>query len=199
MAITSTISEIFSVPIYTVDLDLDLDRLRQFCKYIKKNDNKGRIISNYGGYQSNELPLNTEVLSELLNEAHNHTNFFANKFINESVQIVGNMWFNLNGYKDLNMPHNHPDSHVSGVFYIDTPPDSGKILFQHPNIEVLSYYEEGANIKNRNAYNSQIWEFKPKPNRMFLFPSWVVHSVEQNLNKTKERLSFAFNTKHHEN
>jgi len=198
MAITSTISEIFSVPIYTVDLDLDLDKLRQFCKYIKKNDNKGRIISNYGGYQSNELPLNTEVLSELLNEVHNHTNFFASKFINESVQIVGNMWFNVNGYKDLNMPHNHPDSHVSGVVYVDTPTNCGKLLFQHPNMETLSYYEEGANITNKNAYNSQIWEFQPKENRMFLFPSWVIHSVNQNLNKTKERLSFAFNTKHHE-
>ena len=195
---TATISELFTVPIYSVDLDLDLDNLRKFCKYIQNHDATGRKVSNYGGYQSKELPLNTEVLDELLLEVHNHANFFASKFINEAVQKVGNMWFNVNGYKDLNMPHNHPDSHVSGVVYVDTPTNCGKLLFQHPNMETLSYYEEGANITNRNAYNSQIWEFQPKENRMFLFPSWVIYSVNQNLNKTKKRLSFAFNTKHHE-
>ena len=50
------------------------------------------------------------------------------------------------------------------------------------------------NIKNFNSYNSHCWEFIPEENVIYLFPAWLKHSVQPNLNKNEERISFSFNT-----
>ena len=41
--------------------------------------------------------------------------------------------------------------------------------------------------------NSYSFSFKPAVNRLVLFPSWLEHSVEPNLNPDKKRISFSFN------
>ena len=42
---------------------------------------------------------------------------------------MGNMWANINPPGGYNMPHIHPNSHFSGVYYIKAPKDSGNISF----------------------------------------------------------------------
>ena len=43
-----------------------------------------------------------------------------------------------------------------------------------------------------NGYNSSTWKIKPEENKCILFPSYLKHYVEPNLNK-KERISISFN------
>ena len=49
------IQDIFKVPIYEVQLDLDIKKLQSFCNEYQHKDT-GRVSSNVGGYQSNDLP-----------------------------------------------------------------------------------------------------------------------------------------------
>ena len=48
------IEDIFRTPVFSVQLDLDNDRLYKDCLKIKRKY-KGRLVSNRGGYQSGQL------------------------------------------------------------------------------------------------------------------------------------------------
>ena len=196
------IHEIFKVPVYKVKLDLDIKRLQSFCDGYKHKNKTVRVSNNVGGYQSNDLPLTESALQPLIKEIKTHSNIFAKGFINNNEQVLSNMWMNSNLYKDYDKSHNHPNCDISGVFYVKTPDNCGEIVFEHPAIETLSYYDsalhrldEGRGPTEINAYNSATWRLPPIENTIYMFPSWITHSVKANENKTEERLSLSFNTK----
>ena len=91
------INEIFKVPVYESELDLDVKELNSFCNALEKVD-KGRIISNVGGYQSHNLPVMTkrQPIRTLVEEIEKHSSAFAKGFINNNEQVVTDMWFNIN-------------------------------------------------------------------------------------------------------
>jgi len=47
-------------------------------------------------------------------------------------------------------------------------------------------------VKNYNSYNSSTWTLPATSNRLYLFPAWVKHMAEPNLNENSLRISFAF-------
>ena len=191
-----SIHDIFKVPVYEAQLNLDIKKLQSFCNEYQQN-NTGRIKTNYGGYQSNDLPLNDVSLHPLIKEINTHSSKFAKEFVNsvrgKNEQSLINIWININSYKDTNRVHNHPFSEISGVYYIKTPDKCGHIVFEHPAIDILEYYWTESS-KEFNEYNSPTWWKPAVENTLYLFPSWLKHRVEPNLNKTEERISISFNT-----
>ena len=191
-----SIQEIFSVPIYKIKLDLNVKELQSFCnKY--QHENTSRVISNRGGYHSNNLNLKDAILQPLIEEILTHSSKFAKTFFSKNKQILNNMWFNINLYKDYNVVHHHAGDDISGVYYIKTPNECGNIIFEHPAKDLFDYYF--LNVENRkevNVYNARTWWMPSEVNMLYLFPAWLNHSVEANKNKTEERISIGFNTYH---
>ena len=194
--IESVIHEIFKVPIYSVELDLDIKKLQLYCKEYENKDNVGRIRSNTGGYQSNNLSLDDDPLQHIIKEVEIHSNIFAKSFLN-SKQTILNIWFNINRYKDSNQMHCHPRCGVAGTYYIKTPKDCGTIEFEHPGdyiIEQYNYDHNHMDEDNYNAYNATRWWLPVTENTLYLFPAWLKHRVKPNDNKNEERISMSFNT-----
>ena len=199
-----TITEIFKVPLYSVELNLDIKNLELFCKEHQHKD-LGRIATNDGGYQSNSLPINDINISPLIKEIQTNANIFADEFILRSniTQEITNIWININSYRDSNILHNHPGCDISGAYYIKTPTNSGDIILQHPGADVLSFYMGAMNaaagqkneIEKHNTYNIRLYRAKAIENTLYLFPSYLKHYVESNKNKTEERISISFNIK----
>ena len=193
------IEEIFKVPLYRTKLDLNVIDLQSWCKQHQQKDN-GRKISNIGGYQSNNLLKNDVSLQPLIKEIENHSTVFANQIIPlwpKRKQAVANMWVNINGYLNWNKPHLHGGCRLSGVYYVKTPPNCGTLQFEHPAINLLELYSIGyapCRLDTLNKYNSPIWSKSVSENQLYLFPSWLLHSVYPNENKTEERISISFNT-----
>lgn len=214
--------EIFSVPIYKIKLDLNVNKLESFCKKYQ-HKNKGRVVSNRGGYQSEDLSLADVTLQPLIEEIKTHSNKFAKTFVflkmkqelvqvftqwqkdknrvmldafySNKKQILNNIWFNNNLYKDSNVSHNHGGFDISGVFYIKTPEGCGDIRFKHPAQDLLDYHFIDVKQSEKvSIYNSETWCMPSQVNMLYLFPSWLYHSVELNKNKTEERISMSFNT-----
>ena len=194
------IHDIFKIPIYEVDLDLDTEKLYVLCNQHKTNS-PSRIRTNVGGYQSDNLDLTfakvDSVLGPLLKEIQIHSSNFAKEFVDNHQQSLSNIWMNINSFGDYNRCHNHPDSTISGVYYVKTPRCCGNIVFEHPAKDVFSYYfyrHYNQHPKEFNEYNSMFWSKPAVENILYLFPSWLNHFVEPNLNKTEERISISFNT-----
>ena len=192
---------LFATPLFVADLDLNISNLKHFCEKTQKKD-IGRIASNSGGYQSNNLSLDKSPLSPLIKEIETNANVFAQQFLNKKViQKIDSIWMNTNSYKDSNRVHSHPGSSISGVYYVKVPSNAGNIIFQHPAFETLGYYYNSMSAlpgevnepEEYNQFNTSSVSSPVAENTLYLFPSWLMHYVESNMNKTEERISISFN------
>lgn len=176
-------------------LDINNEKLKEICLN-KKMREPGRQVSNKGGWQSDDITKKDNdlffVLENLINL--NLLNI-ANLIGIKSKLILSNMWININSYKDMNMIHDHPNSVISGVYYVNIPKDSNSSFqFKNPNIKQY-LFKEMLNIEyeKSNEFTSLYWSIIPENNQLFLFPSWLDHWVDPNTSQ-ESRISIAFNS-----
>tara|TARA_R110002012_G_C11615720_1_gene608509 strand:- start:119 stop:685 length:567 start_codon:yes stop_codon:yes gene_type:complete len=185
------LQNIFITSIWNVNLDLDLENLKKEINQITNKD-KGRIISNQGGYQSNNIDVENNININFLSKAIlNNTDAFKKHLNLNNRSTLQNMWINKNYFKDFNILHNHPNACISGVYYVQCPKESGTINFQNPSADGISYAWENK-IINYNNNTSSTWTINPESNQLLLFPAYLKHYVKPNLSK-EERISISFN------
>jgi uncharacterized protein (TIGR02466 family) len=156
-----------------------------------EKEQKGRLLSNQGGFQSNDLNKKEPCLESLIKKIELNSNLLFNNYLKIKCKLsLDNIWININRHKDFNIQHIHPFSKLSGVFYIKTPSNSGNITFVS-DFPVENFINL-SNVMEHNAYNSPSWSFEPEENTLYLFPSWLKHYVNPNLSK-QERISISFN------
>ena len=169
------------------------DRLIKETYQERDEDPIGRKISNYGGWQSNQINIQeckSETLKKVIIDSLSEVRSI---FKNVSMIIEG--WKNINAPGNFNVKHNHPRSNLSGVLWIRAPKNSGNIVFTSPQFfdrfnELDSYTEEFK--YNSNCYMT--YYFPPTEGRILLFPSSLEHEVEEN-KSDEDRISYSFNIK----
>ena len=186
---TMEITSLFSIPICEHHYDDDLGDLEEEC--IRRSTlDSGRIASNSGGWQSNNIFSDDDFFSEFILEIEKQANNFAKELEIYQKGKIGNLWININEYKDYNRRHHHPESIISGVFYVKVPDKSSVLRFFHPSSDFM-VRDWNVDFKC-NMYTSSIWEIFPEEGKLLLFPSWLEHEVDQNLSQEK-RISISFN------
>ena len=109
----------------------------------------------------------------------------------ESEPHLGNMWANINPPGGYNKPHVHPNSLFSGVYYIKTPPNCGRLICQDPRPGIQTCMPN----RKKGKPPKHLWRdihLQPQNNRAIIFPAWLWHSVETN-QSNEERISVSFN------
>ena len=146
-------------------------------------DTKGIVRSNSLGWHSavdmhhrSEYNHFTKWLFEKVNEI-----FKGMSYHPETEAFCDNMWANINMRYSHNRNHVHPGALWSGVYYIQTPKDSGRIWFTDPRGEAHTMVPRHGPHKDRSQWREVYYE--PIPGRLILFPGWLTHEVEPNLNK----------------
>ena len=193
---TSKIINYFVSPIKVIDLShLNLIEIEEYC--LRKNQTRSITKSNQGGFHSKDVDLSEKVLRNLNNNLIIETHKLCDELQLKKPAEISNMWVNINRYGHSNTAHLHPNCLFSGVFYPGQsyPEDCGNIKFQHPAHDLMGYNWDSQQI-NFNKYNSLTYQLPPKSGRTVIFPSWLVHRVEPNLNKNFLRVSVSFNFKH---
>ncbi len=178
--------EIFPIPILVKKLKLDTKKIIKHCLSIKKKTDSVKI-SNKGGWQS---PPFIEDLFGLKNEILKHGEEYRKAIAYKSELKLANMWININGNKDYNIEHSHPHCVVSGAYYLTS--NNSDLIFLHPSSQVMEYDWNHDALQNYNKYNSSVCVVAPPQDTLLLFPSWLKHRVEPNINKEK-RISISFN------
>lgn len=156
----------------------------------QKYDNDGVIISNRGGWQSHDNFYQQPTFINFYNYIFSH----IQKLIPyQGEYALGNMWLNINKKGNYNVPHSHPDSHFSGVFWIKTPDNCGSIRFFTPRLFSRSRLLERTPEQIRDEFGmSQSWSFLPQEGTILLFPSDLEHEVMPS-ESDEDRISIAFN------
>jgi uncharacterized protein (TIGR02466 family) len=187
---TMELFEIFKQFVVKIKLKEDLKQLINFSFKIEK-EQKGRLLSNKGGFQSTDLNKKEPCLESLIKKIELNSNLLFNNYLKIRCNLsLDNIWININRHKDFNIQHTHPFSKLSGVFYIKASSNSGNLTFV--NDSPVENFIDFSKIVELNVYNSASWSFEPEENTLYLFPSWLKHYVNPNLSK-QERISISFN------
>jgi len=168
--------------------DLDRDLTNNELKTIELNLKK--MEKNTGNYISkNKYILNDSVLKNLKKFFDDSIDNCLKTVFQEKTKLqITQSWLNKTTKNEFHHMHTHPNSYLSGVFYIRTE-DNDKITFHKNNIRSM-YYKP--TYENLNIYNSSNWWLPAKQNTLLLFLSDTWHSVPPVENK--ERISLSFNT-----
>jgi uncharacterized protein (TIGR02466 family) len=184
-------TDLFKQSIFSFKLDLELNVINNYCLEHEKN-NDSRVISNFGGFQSNNLDFNIPIINKLCSLILSNVNYVSTNYFKFTQSLcITDIWFNINRYKDNNDKHLHPNSLFSGVFYSKIPENSGHIKFF--NSESASIFFADVSTTEYNEYNASSFRLKPEVSFLHIFPSFLSHCVEPNLSQTEERISFSFN------
>ena len=98
-------------------------------------------------------------------------------------------WAIVNGKLASGVIHCHPNSFLSGVYYVNTNDDSGDIFFQDPR-HVASMWS--CPVTEHTPWTIRQVTYHPVSGGMLIFPSWLYHGVEPNLSDAP-RISMSFN------
>ena len=93
---------------------------------------------------------------------------------------------NVNRPLSYNHPHTHNGSHISGVYVVKKPLDSGNFFMYDPRVQLNGIVEPKTTMGKRlKIYNMQEGD-------ILFFPSWLSHSVDLN-NSNEDRITISFN------
>ena len=189
-------TNLFSTPLLTDKLDLDLTKISKFCYEMKDKDEEGTKISNSGGWHSNDIINETnEEFVKLKTKIEETANIYHKTlgFKKNIHQKLSKIWININPKGGSNDWHTHPHSTFSGSFYIkvNTP-----IKLRNPFFDINNYYWLRELIMVPNKTNSEVYQFIPEPNNIIMFPPWILHKVVIN-EEDVDRISISFNTLSH--
>ena len=191
------VTPLFAAPFMRTKLDdIYLDTYRSFALIQRARGKDNDIIkSNIGGWHSENLdhrnPTNINLLQKIGKPIDKFLDYYH---INREKYgwEYSESWFIINEKGHYNVPHIHPNSFLSGVFYIQTSDKSGDIIFHH-HAKNIDYHKQSKDAFNKNeGHNSDTWKVTPENGDLFVFPSFLYHSVEEN--KTNDyRIILSFN------
>tara|TARA_B100000745_G_C20041938_1_gene355109 strand:+ start:110 stop:724 length:615 start_codon:yes stop_codon:yes gene_type:complete len=181
---------LFPTPLWQIQIKgVDNDAIKEYCYHLKDNT-EGVEISNRGGWHSKEI---LEPLPDALNELFSNFLGFVNDYCAQITGLnnlmLGNFWVNINQKYDYNRSHDHQNSILSGVYYVDCEgEDVGNFVVERDDSAEFFL----GSYKNVSGFTGTSFAITPLTGFAFLMPSWVLHSVEQNLTD-RDRISVAFN------
>ena len=182
------IHPIFPQPVYFSKLEraLTKEELKIVDEYKKKthpNDSNTTSNDNY--------ILENKSLKNLKKDLHTKVMDYFDKVIctdNLITPHITQSWINYTKSDQFHHKHNHPNSLVSGIFYISADKKVDSVTFYKPHREETIKL----NINKYNMFNSTSFKFLVETGNILLFQSSLVHGVEKKKGPDT-RISLSFN------
>ena len=196
-----TLRSLFVTRLYEADIGAPalLDDLAHSIRSVATGDAAGARWSRehgYRGYTSyaslNDLPKRDPAFADLAKLLTRH----ALEFARESAFDLGrrprldSLWVNLLKTGGHHSGHIHPNSIISGTFYVEAPAGSGNIRFEDPRLPLMM-----AAPPRETDGPEELQRFvtiEPRPGLLLMWESWLRHEVLAGSGRG-ERLSISFN------
>ena len=160
-------------------------------EYVKTLDNKDVSNGDNGSVTVTQKLLDAPIFKNVKEECE----YLSKLYVEDQGHIVDQIkisssWGNtLKQNEPINI-HNHPNSYVSGVFYLT---EGSPLNFHNPlTTEDLFTFRPLIKWDENNSRTWQMAKLGLKPGWVFIFPSKLKHHVNNNDNEY--RYSVAFNT-----
>lgn len=181
------IEPLFATPLYCTGLQREITKDEKNFIY----ENAKKVVKNRGNnYQSSDnYILENQQLQNLKKFFNVHINNYFSEVLqtqNKEIPYITQSWINYNNINSHHDEHSHPNSIISGVFYIKSKIDKDSIVFSKED-NVFHFGE----AKSWNIYNSTHWTQPVEKGLLLIFPSTLRHRVlTHKHNYTRISLSF---------
>lgn len=176
---------LFPVPVGMFELNRQITDEEMFFVYGQETrNNEGNKVS------TNNFVLRDSVMTSLRSWIEDCVSEYFKETNNPKHDVhlkITQSWFNYSENGQWHHMHTHPNSFVSGVFYLNTNSDD-KIFFYRSEWKQISFPP-----KDWNPYNSESWWFDAIKGSLILFPSSLMHNVPP-VQGDDTRISLSFNT-----
>jgi len=195
------IIDIFPTPIYVTKRETELTSfeiadIKELGENKEKENykNKNEILAEKNEEKISETYIFDTKLDSLKKFCEDHIDSYVNEVINprntELDFYITQSWLNIVHPGESHEIHIHPNSIISGIFYVSTVEG-----------DAVQFYDINANSKtiiNIEPGESNFWNVSQQSlditnNVLLLFPSWLGHGVKQNISKISNRMSISFN------
>lgn len=190
MQVEARVTDLFSIPIILADASYSVSEAE--LDFIRS----GEYELNSGGnfISKDKSILSNPELSEIRSFIEVATDVYVKellKWVPENNIYTTQSWVNRNSQGASHSPHTHPNSYISGVFYLTDNPEPTVFSQRHNPLFPLDMPTTEANLYNERFRKHLI---KPeKKGQLLLFPSTTEHFVPPNA-ATEERMTLSFNT-----
>jgi len=175
---------IFGVPVWGFFMSEQKYQCRDYLDHLYNLTETEPSVkkSNFGGYQTHDNLHLAPVFREFCSGLEKFANTIVSEYTNKNLVSlkITEMWGNINTLNCYNAAHVHGGI-LSGVFYIKTPKDCGRLILKNPAVRSDAHL-----IRTSN------YPIVPEPLACIIFPSWLEHYVEPNMSD-EERVSISFN------
>ena len=185
----------FPTPVWNYNLvttnDYHYKEAINYCNEIKKQS-LGRVFSNSGGWQSNDLSLDNILSTPLGPFLSEIKPLFVDLMLSIDSPLTADfdsIWININKKGDKNQTHNHPTASLAGVFYLTE--NNSDIVFHRTHCTSVWWQENLYSKRNTMSTFKEV-VYKPTRGYVLFFPPWLHHAVKEN-EQDSERISIAFN------
>ena len=189
---------LFPTPVYQNFLEFRPSELKSMIDYVSNLDwASDKDI--YEGPNGETTKLEADLLSEpelenlrkkIDEEVYNFAKSLQIDFSKHGLKRI-NSWGNLQKKGNYIKEHRHNNTQFSGVFYLQTPENSGDIIFTTRNATWINSYWEPS-LTGYDDLNSFEKRFSPQQCGIFLFPAHLDHYVTPS-HSEEERYSISFN------
>ena len=189
---------LFPTPVYQNCLEFRPSELKSMIDYVSNLDwASDKDI--YEGPNGETTKLEADLLSEpelenlrkkIDEEVYNFAKSLQIDFSKHGLKRI-NSWGNLQKKGNYIKEHRHNNTQFSGVFYLQTPENSGDIIFTTRNATWINSYWEPS-LTGYDDLNSFEKRFSPQQCGIFLFPAHLDHYVTPS-HSEEERYSISFN------
>ena len=167
------IKNLFEIPIFIGDIDVDKIKLKQFDfkdTWLSKTKSTYNTTFNKDikdVIEQDSIIYLLRTLANLLEEK------IEEKFYIELL----NIWENIYSNNDFQEPHIHANSDYSFIIYKEVDEDGGKTVFLNPNRNVIESFSN-INHKYENGFRPAC-----QKGQVILFPSFLEHMVLKTSNQ----------------
>ena len=182
------VDQLFPEPLYFSKLERVLTKkeLKRISQYKKEPaPNAGNMTS------SENYVLENKALNNLKKDLHTKVMDYFDKVIctnNPITPHITQSWINYTKSDQFHHQHNHPNSLVSGIFYISADKKVDSVTFYKLSLDDRIKL----NITKYNIFNSSSCTFPVETGNILLFRSSLVHGVGKKKGNNI-RISLSFN------
>ena len=177
---------LFATAIYKNKLDIVLTDLE--LSAIRELDSSKQVLGTQ--LSTNKFILEKPELQRIKEIVTAEIKEYFNNIMHYEFEIyITNSWCNVARRGEGQTLHNHANSIISGVFYIDVNTSQPSITF----VNTVPPFLLNMRAMQYNTFNSLEFDIPVEDGEIILFPSQCFHYVKSNLTD-KDRISIAFNT-----
>ena len=189
------LDKLFATPVFHVDLPEIAQELIKFQFNVARSNIESDLSETTWGdnisttFKAGENDaIGKYELGGLLEFVNPVVKYFNDLLYADSNIAMYDSWINYQGKHQHQRQHTHPGGRISVVYYVQSNGQDGNLTF-HPPVANMDQIEPSC-----DEWNYSMISYPPVQGRMFVFPSWVPHSVGDNMTDDT-RISIAMNFK----